>query len=191
MIAGGLSFVGTGCILGSDPNHNSMIFGAPGGSSGTGGTTGGAGTTGRRHDRPDGPEPVQRRRLDTSASGFVLNTYMEQAGSINKDLGDGVHCRLRQRVMFDDSLGQPETGLARGNGAGLGANATRSRSNTGMSGTSNPVNWKGGNAPHGRIKCDEGTFGGVAELTPSPRAVQVRWYLDHLQQEFQLGRSSR
>src|SRR2546430_17474020 len=46
MIAGGLSFVAAGCILGDDPNHNSMVYGAQAGSSGTAGNNGTAGTNG-------------------------------------------------------------------------------------------------------------------------------------------------
>jgi hypothetical protein len=173
VMAGGFSFVAAGCILGEDSNHNSMIFGAQAGSSGTAGNNGGAGMTGTAGmTGPNGPVPGTALALfDTSASGFVLNTYMEQAGSINKDLGDGVSSSTPPTVMFDDSLGNPDPGSLKVTAPYSGANQYVDVQNTGMFGTSNPVNWKGGTL-HMRIKCDEGTFGGVAE----PYAITTSLY---------------
>lgn len=161
MIVGGLSFGAAGCILGSDPDHNSMLYGAQGGTTGGAGN-GGAGISGAGGSGPSGMVPGMALALfDTGVDGFVLNNYMELPGSLNKDLGDG-SSPTPPTVGLDDAVGNPDPGSLKVTAPYTGANQYVDVQNTGMFGTSHPVNWKGGTL-HMRIKCDEGTFAGVAQ----------------------------
>lgn len=162
MIAGGLSFGAAGCILGSDPNTPSMLYGAQGGTTGTAGNMGTAGTGTAGMSGPTGPVPGMALALfDSDINGFVLNNYMELPGSLNKDLGDGTS-PTPPMVSLDSTVGNPDPGSLQVTAPYTGANQYVDLQNTGMFGTSHPVNWKGGTL-HMRIRCDEGTFAGVAQ----------------------------
>jgi hypothetical protein len=76
-MAGGFSLVTTGCILGSDPDHNSMVFGSLGGSTGTAGTTGGAGTTGAGGSNLNTVVGTPLATFDTTVESFSFSTYPE------------------------------------------------------------------------------------------------------------------
>ena len=164
MIAGGLAFGAAGCILGADPNMNSMLYGPQGGTTGgagNGGPGGMSGTAGM--SGPTGPVPGMALALfDSDINGFVLNNYMELPGSLNKDLGDGVSSSTPPMVSLDSTVGNPDPGSLEVTAPYTGANQYVDVQNTGMFGTSHPVNWKGGTL-HMRIRCDEGTFAGVAQ----------------------------
>ena len=77
VMAGGFSFVAAGCILGDDPNHNSMLYGAQAGSSGTAGNNGTAGTNGGGGSTlemlPGTPVATFAARASGSSAGCVAS----------------------------------------------------------------------------------------------------------------------
>ncbi len=77
VVAGTLSFLAAGCILGSDPNKPSMIFGAPGGSTGSAGSNGNAGTTGSGGSTLNDLVGVPIATFDTTIQSFAFSTYDE------------------------------------------------------------------------------------------------------------------
>ena len=170
IIVGGLSFGAAGCILGSNPNENSMLY--AGGTAGTTGSAGANGTAGAAGSSgPNGAVPGNPLALfNTTTDGFVLNSYMELPSSGQHDLGDGT-AATPPTVSFDDTVGNPDPGSLKVTAPYTGANQYVDVQNTGMFGTAHPVNWMGGTLRM-RIKCDEGTFSGVAE----PYAITTSGY---------------
>src|SRR5947207_7961689 len=77
VMAGALSFAGAGCILGSDPNHNSMLFGGQGGTSGLAGSNGSAGTTGAGGSTLDTLVGLPVATFDITTQSLAFSTYDE------------------------------------------------------------------------------------------------------------------
>jgi len=74
VMAGAISFAGAGCILGSDPNHNSMLYGPQGGSTGNNGNAGMTGAGGSTLDNLVGTSVAT---FDTGTQSFAFSTYDE------------------------------------------------------------------------------------------------------------------
>jgi hypothetical protein len=76
-VAGALSFAAAGCILGSDANMNSMLYGAQGGASGTAGAAGGTGNGAGGANIDTTLIGVGVATFDTNIQSFAFSTYDE------------------------------------------------------------------------------------------------------------------
>ena len=77
MIVGGLSLAASGCILGSNPNDNSQIFGGVAGANGSAGNNGNAGTTGAGGASLETIPGIPLATFDTGTESFAFSTYSE------------------------------------------------------------------------------------------------------------------
>jgi hypothetical protein len=158
-MAGGFSFVATGCILGEDPNHNSMMFGSLGGSTGTGGSTGGgAGMTGAGGSGLDMLVGSPVATFDTSTQSFAFSTYDEPTNLAVHNGG------MAPTLAWDGTDGSPTSMqgslkvFAPYSGANQYVDIQSPTFPTGML-----ANWMGGKL-HVRVKVDTGsTFAGQIE----------------------------
>jgi hypothetical protein len=76
-VAGVLSFAAAGCILGSDANMNSMLYGPQGGASGTAGAAGGTGTGAGGANIDTTLIGTAVATFDTNIQSFAFSTYDE------------------------------------------------------------------------------------------------------------------
>ncbi len=157
VVAGVLSFAAAGCILGSDPNKNSMLFGAPGGSTGTAGSRGTAPEAGAGGATIDTTLVGTRvATFDTNIQSFAFSTYDEptQPG------------RAQQRHGVRPSPGMRTDGSPTSIAGSLKVTAPYSGANqyVDIQSPTFPTtmlrNWMGGRL-HVRVKVDTGsTFSG-------------------------------
>jgi hypothetical protein len=149
----GLSLAATGCILGSNPNENSMTFGGVGGAvvTGGGGSTGTGGASG-----PNGPIPgTPIAVFDSSIEGFALDTYHDTA-QIN--LNDAMNpANPPPTLTFDGSQGNPTAGSLSVMAPYSGANQYVDIQKT--FGAMNLQDWTH-KTLHVRVKVTTGTFKG-------------------------------
>jgi hypothetical protein len=158
----GLSFAAAGCLLGSDPNHNSMIFGGVGGS----GTITGAGGNGGTNDPNDPNRAIVGSPVAVFASGlegFAFETYPDKMQNNLSDTTNPVNTgHDRPALLFDSTQSSPMPGgsatiSAPYFGAGQYVDIVKTY------GTADPQNWAG-KTLHVRIKATTGTFRGGAQL---------------------------
>jgi hypothetical protein len=157
MIVGGLSLAATGCILGSNPNENSMTFGGVAGTNGTAGNSGNAGTTGAGGSSLDTLAGMAVATFDTTTESFAFSTYDEPTNL-------AVHSTAGMPTLDYDSTDQSPSG-----GGSLKIFAPYSGANQYVDIQSpaftpaNYKNWAGGKL-HVRVKVDTGsTFMGQIE----------------------------
>jgi hypothetical protein len=159
VMAGAFSFVATGCILGDDPNHNSMLYGAQAGSSGTAGTNGGAGNTGAAGSNLDTIAGIPVATFDTTIQSFAFSTYDEPT---NLAVHNGGMAPTITWDGTDGSPGTPPVGSLKVFAPYSGANQYVDIQSPTFP-TTNLANWMGGKL-HVRVKVDTGsTFAGQIE----------------------------
>ncbi len=156
VVAGTLAFLAAGCILGSDPDKPSMIFGAPGGQTGSGGTNGTAGN-GAGGSSLDMVAGMALATFDTTTESFSFSTYSETPNLAVNNNGTAP-------TMTWDSADASPSG-----GGSLKITAPYSGANqyVDIQSPSFPAtmlrNWSGGKL-HVRVKVDTGsTFAGQIE----------------------------
>jgi hypothetical protein len=154
--ASALSFAAAGCILGSDPNHNSMLYGDLGGTTGTAGNTGSGGGGGATTDPPLVGTPVAT--FDSTIESFAFSTYDELTNLAVHNNGTA------PTITWDAAEGSPSSMLG-----SLKVTAPYSGANQYVD-VQSPTfpttmlrNWMGGRL-HVRVKVDAGsTFAGQIE----------------------------
>ena len=158
VMAGGFSFIAAGCILGDDPNHNSMIYGAQAGSSGTAGNNGTAGTNGGGGSTIEMLPGTPVATFDTGIQSFAFSTYDELTNLAVHNGG------TPPTITWDGTDGSP-TAMA----GSLKVTAPYSGANqyVDIQSPTFPMtmlaNWMGGTL-HVRVKVDTGsTFAGQIE----------------------------
>jgi hypothetical protein len=153
LVAAGLAVAATGCILGSDPNKNSMLFGKAGASGG------GGGAGGSTVSDPTGPIMGTPLAVFMSGiEGFSLNNY---ADPTNTNLNDpGRMISPAPTFGFDSTAGSPDPGSLKVMAPYSGANQYVDIQ---KSFTSDPQNWTG-KTLHVRVRATEGSFGGGAQV---------------------------
>jgi hypothetical protein len=158
VMAGAFSFVAAGCILGDDPNHNSMVYGAQAGSTGTAGNNGGAGMTGGGGSTLETLVGVPVATFDTTTLSFAFSTYDEPTNLAVHNGGTA------PTITWDGTDGNP-TAMA----GSLKVTAPYSGANQYIDiqsptfPTTMLANWMGGTL-HVRVKVDTGsTFMGQIE----------------------------
>lgn len=159
--ASALSFAAAGCILGSDPNHNSMLYGDQGGNTGTAGTgTNGAGGGGGSGSGIDTLPPAGTllASYDSTIESFAFSTYDEQTNLAVHNNGTA------PTLTWDAADGSPTSMLG-----SLKVTAPYSGANqyVDIQSPTFPTNmlrnWMGGRL-HVRVKVDAGsTFAGQIE----------------------------
>ena len=159
VMAGAFSLVATGCILGDDPNHNSMLYGAVAGSSGTAGNNGGAGSTGAGGSNLDTTLlGVPMATFDTGTQSFQFSNYDEPTNLAVHNGG------TPPTLTWDDTDGSPSTpaGSLKVTAPYSGANQYVDIQSPTFP-TTMLANWMGGKM-HVRVKVDPGsTFMGQIE----------------------------
>jgi hypothetical protein len=158
LAAAGLSVAAIGCILGSNPNENSVVFGS------LGGANGGAGTTGTGQGGAGGISPIVGTALatfdttDTGTMGFALDDYADTAQT-NLNAAASTS---KPTLTFDGAEGSPAAGslkiVAPYSGASQYVDIQKQLGQATM--PASLQDWSGGKM-HVRIKVDAGsTFGG-------------------------------
>jgi hypothetical protein len=153
----GVSISAGGCLLGSDPNKNSTLFGGgTTGSAGAGGPGGAAGTSGNYCN--SGPVPgTIIAGFDTNTESFALDTYHDTAQINLNDIM--APANPPPALTFDATQGGPTAGSLSVTAPYSGANQYVDLQKT--FGTASLQNWTG-KTVHACIKVTQGTFkGGV------------------------------
>ncbi len=152
IIVGGLSFGAAGCILGSNPNENSMLYaGGVGGTPSNAGTGGNGGSGGPTLGELVG---TALATYDTTVESFAFSTYPEPS---NLAANGGPSPTLD----FDAGDGSPSGGSLKVYAPYSGANQYVDIQSKSFS--PNLQNWSGGKL-HVRVKVDAGsTFMGQIE----------------------------
>jgi hypothetical protein len=155
IIVGGLSLGAAGCILGSDPDHNSMLYnGGAGATTGTAGTSGGAGGGGGSGPSLDTIAGNALATFDTTTESFAFSTYSEGPNIASLP-------GTTATIDFDADDGSPSGGSLKVYAPYTGANQYVDIQSKSFS--PNLQNWKGGKL-HVRVKVDAGsTFSGQIE----------------------------